>query len=534
MMQRRSFLASTAGLSAAGLAMTGLAAPALAQGEAGQVLRFVPQADLSILDPLNTTAYPTRNHGHLCWDTLYGIDDQFRPQPQLAEGHVVEDDGRRWTFTLRDGPTFHDGEKIRARDAVASIRRWMIRDTHGQTLALRVEEIRALDDRRFEIRLKRPFGPMLDALAKASSYPCFVYPERFATQDPARAFTEVVGSGPYRFVAEERVSGSQLVYRKYDRYSPAGGTPSMIAGPKLALIERLEWKVMPDPATAAAALQAGEIDWWEQVAPDLAPVIKRNRNVVVGRLDYGGLVASLRINHLQPPFDNPAVRRALLPAISQADFMTSIMGDNRDLWRDGMGVFPEDSPLANDAGLEAITARRDLEAAKRALREAGYKGEKVVVLHPTDVINNNNMTAVVTDLLQRVGFNAESATSDWGTVLQRRGNKGPVDQGGWSALVVLFGGMDVANPGGHPLLRANGENAWFGWPSSPKLEALRDDWFDAPDLPAQQRIARDIQTQFFQDLPFYPMGQYLIDSAWRRDLTGHRRGMALPINVRKG
>jgi peptide/nickel transport system substrate-binding protein len=198
-MKRRTILAAAAAAP--------LARPALAQNEAARTLRLMPQADLSILDPLNTTAYITRNHGHMVWDTLYGVDEQMRPHPQMAAGHTVEDDGRRWTFTLREGLLFHDGERVRAQDAVVSIRRWMQRDAHGQTLATRLEEIRALDDRRFELRLRQPFALMLDALGKPSSYPCFVYPERLATQDPNRAFTEAVGSGPYRFVANERVAG---------------------------------------------------------------------------------------------------------------------------------------------------------------------------------------------------------------------------------------------------------------------------------------------------------------------------------------
>jgi peptide/nickel transport system substrate-binding protein len=532
-MRRRSLLvAGAAGLAAA---PAGPARPALAQGEAAHVLRFIPQADVSILDPLNTTAYPTRNHGHMCWDTLYGQDEQGRAQPQLAAGHVVEDDGRRWVFTLRDGPVFHDGEKVRARDAVASVRRWMLRDTHGQTLAQRLADIRALDDLRFEVRLNRPFGPMLDALAKPSSYPCFIYPERFGQADPGRAFTEVVGSGPYRFVAEERVSGSRLVYRRFENYSPSPGAPSgPSAGAKLARMERVEWRIITDPATAGAALQAGEVDWYEQVAPDLRTLLQRSRNVVLDRIDAGGYCAMLRPNHLHPPFDDPAVRRAVLPALSQADFMSSIMGTDRSLWRDGIGCFPSASPLAADAGIEAVASPRDLDAARRALAATGKAGAKVVMLHPTDVPNNNSLTAVATDLFQKIGFQVESATSDWGTVLQRRARKEPPGQGGWNALVVLFGGTDLDNPGGHPLLRANGEGAWFGWPTSPRLEELRDAWFDAPDLPAQKAIGRDIQTQFFQDVPFWPLGQYMIDSAYRRGMTDIRRGMTLPINVRKG
>ncbi|MBR0684053.1 ABC transporter substrate-binding protein [Roseomonas eburnea] len=525
-MQRRSILAGSAGLL--------LARPGLAQGNAAHALRFIPQADVTTVDPMSTTSYGVRNHGHMCWDTLYGLDADFVPRPQLCEGHAQEDGGLRWVFTLREGIRFHDGEPIRAADAVASIRRWALRDSLGQSLTERLAGMRALDDRRFEIRLRTPFGPMLDALAKPSSYPCFVYPQRFAEVDPARPFTEVVGSGPYRFVAEERLSGARAVYRRFEGYRPAPAAPSLLGGAKLAHFERVEFHIMPDAGTAAAAIQAGEIDWWEQVAPDLRPVMRRHRDIVLERVDFGGLMAMLRFNHLHPPFDNPAVRRALLHSVTQADFMTAIMGNDRSLWRDGVGVFPTSSPLANDEGLSALTGPRSTDAARAALREAGYAGQKVTVLHPTDVVNNNTLTTVLTDALKRSGLDAESATSDWGTVLQRRANREPPDRGGWNALVVLFGGIDLANPGQHPLLRANGAQAWFGWPTSPALEALREEWFAAGPLPAQQAIARRIQAQFWRDLPFIPLGQYFIDSAWRRDIGGVQKGMALPINVRRG
>ena len=528
MVSRRSFLSAAAGTAAAPL----LPAPALAQPAAARTLRFIPQADVTVLDPLSTTSYAVRNHGHLCWDTLYGLDTAFRPQPQLAEGHVVEDDGKRWTFTLRDGPTFHDGEKIRAADAVASIKRWMTRDTHGQTLAARLDEIAAVDDRRFTLRLKRPFGAMLDALGKSSSYPCFIYPERFANTPATTALKEVVGSGPYRFVPEEWRSGDQVIYRRYDRYSPTPvGTPGVTAGPKLAAFERLEWKIIMDPATAGAALQAGEVDWWERLAPDLRGLLSRRRDVVVDRVETNGTVVMLRPNHLHAPFDDPAVRRAILPALSQAEFMTTIMGDDRNRWQDGIGCFASGSSMANDEGIAAVTGPRSLDAARAALRAAGKNGARAVVLNPADQINNNALTTVATDLLRKIGLNAEDAISDWGTMLQRRGKKEPLEQGGWSAVVVLFGGEDLANPGGHPLLRANGGDAWFGWPTSPKLEELRDAWFEAPELDAQKRICRQIQAQFFQDVPFWPLGQYYVDSAYRTGLKVARRGMSLPLNV---
>ncbi len=519
----------------AGAWAAALARPALAQGAKATTLRFIPQADVTVLDPLGTTAYPTRNHGYMCWDTLYGIDSDFRPQPQLAAGHLVEDDGKRWTFTLRDGPTFHDGEKVRAADAVASIKRWMPKDTHGQTLLARLDEIRALDDRKFEIRLKRPFGLMLDALGKASSYPCFVYPERFAIIDPARPFTEVVGSGPYRFAPGERVSGAQIVYQRFDQYMPTPvGQPDMVAGPKLAHFERVEWKVIPDPATSAAAMQAGEMDWWEVVDPDLNALVARARTVVLDRIDAGGTYASLRFNQLHKPFDDPAVRRALLAIVDQADFMQSVAGDKRNMWKDGIGIFPAASPLASDAGIGALTAPRDPAAAKAAIAAAGQGGVKVVALHATDVSNQKALMSIGVDTLQRAGFEVQDATSDWGTLLQRRANRKPPAEGGWNALIVLLSGTELMTPAGHLLLRGNGQDAWFGWPTAPKLEELRNAWFDAPDLETQKKLAADIQTQAFQDVPYIPLGQYFTDSAYQKGLVDIRRGIPLPLNVRRG
>ncbi len=527
MIRRRIFLASP-------LLFMPVARPAIAQGDAGRVLRFVPQADVSVVDPLNTTSYAVRNHGHLVWDTLYGIDEHATPHPQLAESHVVEDDGRRWVFTLRSGPTFHDGEPVRAADAVASIRRWMARDTHGQTLAGRLAEIRALDDRRFEIRLRQPFGAMLAALGKSSSYPCFIMPERLANTPPLQAMTEAIGSGPYRFLAAERRAGDRAIYQRYDRYVPAPSGPvAVTAGPKIAHFERLEWRILPDPATTAAALQTGEVDWWERVAPDLRTVLQRRREVVVDRIEGGGTIGMLRPNHLHPPFDDPAARRALWPALDQRQFMQAIMGEDTSRYRTGIGAFTPGSPLASDAGMENITGPGSLDRARQLLAATGKVGAKVVTLNPADQINNSTLTLVAIDMMRKVGLDAEAATSDWSTMLARRARKDPPAQGGWNAVYVAFGGEDLMNPGGHPLLRGNAGDAWFGWPNSPGLEALRNDWFEAPDDAAQRRVGAEIGRVFFEEVPYWPLGQYFVESAYRRGLRVERRGLSLALNVRR-
>ena len=501
-----------------------LASPALSQPAGARTLRFVPQADVTALDPLSTTSYAVRNHGHLCWDTLYGLDAGFRPQPQLAEGHVVGRDGLEWVFTLRAGPRFHDGEPVLARDAVASIRRWMVRDTHGQTLAARMAGIRVLDDRRFAIDLVRPFGAMLDALGKSSSYPCFIMPERFAGTPATVPLKEVVGSGPYRFLADEWRPGFQAVYGRFESYVPSPvGVPSVTAGPKLAWFERVEWRVISDPATAAAALQAGEVDWWERLNPDLRPLMLGAPGVVVDRVETNGTIAMLRPNHLTEPFNDPALRRAVLAAVRQEDFMGAINSDPAR-WRRVAGPFTPGSPLA--------AVRDEPGGVAAAIRAVGKAGGRTIVLNPGDQPTNSALTLVAEDLFSKLGLKVEDATSDFGTMLARRAKKEPLDRGGWSALIVLFGGEDLNNPGGHPLLRANGGDAWFGWPTDPVLEGLRDQWFDAPDDVARAAIGVGINAQFGQSVPYWPLGQYFVDTAYRKGLVDIRRGMSLPLNVR--
>jgi peptide/nickel transport system substrate-binding protein len=306
-MHRRNLLA---GAALAGAALR-LPAPALAQPAGSRIMRFIPQADVAVSDPIVTTAYVTRHHGFLIYDTLYGVDADFTPQPQMAEGHRVEDGGRRVTITLRQGLAFHDGEPVRARDCVASIKRWAQRDALGQALMAATEELVADDDRNLTFRLKKPFALLFDALAKPSTPVPFMMPERIASQDANTPIKENIGSGPFRFKTDERVPGSLLVYERNPAYRPReGGTPAWTSGPKQVHFDRVEWRVVPDASTAAAALGNNEADWWEQPTADLLPLLKRNRNVKVETYDPTGLLGLCRFNlHLatrrlrQPPRD---------------------------------------------------------------------------------------------------------------------------------------------------------------------------------------------------------------------------------------
>lgn len=524
-MRRRSLLA-------AGAAAPLLARPAF--GQRSQVLRFVPQADLSALDPIWTTANGTRNMGYMVFDQLYGADGEFHPQPQMAEGHVEEEDGRRVTITLRPGLRFHDGEPVRARDAVASIRRWMRRHAIGQKLAASLEEVSALDDRRLVFRLKRRFPLLLEALGNPVAPPCFIMPERLAVTDAFTQLREVVGSGPYRFLPGEWVAGAGAAFERFPGYSPTPVRASgLTAGPKLAHFDRIEWKTIPDAATAAAAMQAGEIDWYEQPPPEIQQLLARNRAIAIEAMDPRPMMALMRFNFLQPPFDNPAIRRALLPAINQEDFMVAAVGTDRSLYETDVGFFTPGGPMASDVALEPLRGPRSLDRARALLREAGYSGQQIRLLGPTDILVPAALTQVALDLFRRLEVNLDAVLTDWGTVVQRRASKEPLARGGWSVSMYAFSSMDFLTPATNPTLRANGANAWFGWPDIPRIEELRDAWFEAPDLAARQSIAREIQVVAMRELPFIPVGAYRSQTAVRRDLADRVRGMAIFWGIRR-
>jgi peptide/nickel transport system substrate-binding protein len=524
-MQRRSLLK---------LAATALAMPHIARADGPSVLRFIPQSDVTALDPVWTSVYVTRNHGYLVFDTLYGQDDQLRPQPQMVAGATTEQDGRLWRLRLRDGLMFHDGTPVLARDCVASIRRWARRDAFGQTLMSFTDELSAPDDQVIQFRLKSPFPFLPEALGKIGINMLPIMPERLAATDPFKQVTEMVGSGPFRYLADERVTGARVVYQRFDKYRPReDGIASCTAGPKIAHFNRVEWNVIPDVATAAAAMQRGEADWWEQPSFDLMPLMRRTADLRASVVDVTGNIGLLRMNQLYPPFDNPAIRRALLSALNQADFMEAIAGDARDSWRADVGFFAPGTAMASDTGMSAITGPRDVARARREIAQAGYAGEPIVMLTPGDYPRIAALANVAAAMMESCGLKVDQQQMDWGTVIQRRGNKSPPDKGGWNVFFTTFTGVDMSSPASNLALRGNGAGAWFGWPTAPKLEALRDSWLAAPDVAAQRRIASEIQAQAFIDVPFLPLGEFIQPTVQRRELVDTLKGFSMFWNVRR-
>lgn len=528
-MERRWFMGGSAAAALGG----GLGRPAIVRAASATTLRFVPYADLALLDPL-VSAFVTRNHVMMVFDTLFALDAEGNAQHQMLAGHTVDADQKTWTLTLRDGLLFHDGSPVLGRDVVASLRRWGAADAFGQAVMAATDDLSAPSDKQVVFRLDHPFPLLPQALAKPTNLMAVIMPERLAKSPPGTRITEMVGSGPFRFLADERVSGARNAYAKFEKYQPRNGITSFCAGPRVVNFDRVEWLTTPDPATQAAALRSNEVDWVEQPVMDLVPSLRADRNLRVEVMETTGLIGVLRFNHLHPPFNNPAIRRAALRAVNQKEFMTAVAGEaGPDVINDHVGFFAPSSRYASNAGMENFSAEPDLAALKKDVLAAGYKGEKVVFLGAADVPRITAICEVGADVLSKIGLNVDYVSLDWGTVVQRIFSRAPIAEGGWSIFGSMWGGLDWDNPAGDAALRGNGKEAWFGWPSNPKSEAIRDEWLRATDLATQKALAADMQRQAFIDAPCMPLGLYYQPVACRNNLEGMIKGLILFTGVKR-
>jgi peptide/nickel transport system substrate-binding protein len=526
-MRRRDVMVAAAG----SLAALALPRPSIAQPAKVATLRFVPQANLTLLDPMFTTAIVTANHGYYVFDTLYSNPADGQPRPQMAEGHEISPDGRIWRIRLREGLLFHDGTPVRATDCIASIARWSKRDAFGQLLAAVTDSMKPADDRTIEIRLTRPFPLLATALGKPDSSVAFIMPERLAKTDANTQVTEMVGSGPYKFIASEFNSGSHVAYEKFAGYVPRSEPADWGTGGKVAYYPRIEWSIIPDSATAAGALQNGEIDWWEQPLTDLLPSLTRDRAITLQIANPQGNESLMRLNQLQPPFDDVAIRRAVLLGINQDDYMRATFGDDTSLWRTCYSEFPCGTLYETDDPEHLM--KGDLAAATAALKATSYAGQRVAVLSPTDFPAIRPLCQVTADLLKKMGMNVDLQEMDWGTVVQRRASMEPVEKGGWSVFHTFGSSGGFATPATSPLVRGQGKQGWFGWWSSPAVEQLTQEWLAAPDVATQKKVASQIANLAMREVATIPLGLSFGKTAFRKSITGVLQGVApYPWNVR--
>lgn len=497
---------------------------AIAQPASARTLVFVPQANLTLLDPIFTTAQPTVHHGWAIYDLLFAVTSKLEVKPQMAEGYTLSDDGRTYMIKLRDGLKFHNGEPVRAQDCAPSLVRWARRETIGQTIWQYVDDCSAADDRTIKITLKQPIAIFLEAIARGGASVAFMMPEHVAKTDPFKQITEYTGSGPYRFLPDEYNSGAHVGYARFDGYVPRQEKAEWMSGGKVAHFDRIEWRVIPDSATAAAALQRGEVDWYEQVQPDLVPLLKKNPAIEIGFHNPTGYNGVLRFNHLHPPFNNVAVRRAVMMAVNQDDYMASVTAGDASAYTVCKSVFPCGSRNGVEVGGEAMQA--NIAKAREMLAASGYKGEKAVLISPTDLTTVGPFGDVTNDLLKRIGMNVEFVATDWGSVVQRRSSKEPVEKGGWSVMHTWRPSTIAYTPMEHSQIRGLGATAWFGWYKDEEMEALTRRFVESTDPKEQDALVLAIQKRAFDQVPYVPIGTFQIRKAYRRNLVGMVEGTA--------
>jgi peptide/nickel transport system substrate-binding protein len=511
---RRQFVAGAAVATAAAT----VAAPAVHAQKRGGTMRFVAQADLKILDPVWTTAYITRNHSYLVYDTLFGTDEKLQVKPQMVDKHSVSKDGMKYTFTLRDGLKWHDGQPVVAEDCVASLNRWGKKDRFGRLLMAHTAKIATVDRKTFTLELGERFGPVLEALGKPSSNTPFMMPARIAATSPDEQIKEIVGSGPFKFVRDEWQPGNQVVYVRNADYAPRGEAPSGSTGAKRVHLDKVIWRYIPDHATAAAALAAGEVDWWEIPPLDFIPKIEQNATLATFLPDPLGTQGWLRPNHLHPPFNNKKARQALVYAMNQQTYLQAAIGVAK-YYRPCHSVFACNGPYSSKAGAEAL-GTANLERARQLVKESGYDGKPVTVVHVTDIALLNGASLVTRELLQSIGFNVELKAMDWSTNLATRARKDPPDKGGWNVLHTWWMAADVMHPAVHFGVSGAGPGAWFGWPDVPQLEKLITEWVRTAEQARRKQIAEEIQKVALDEAVYIPWGEWFLPTAHRKSVQG--------------
>jgi peptide/nickel transport system substrate-binding protein len=517
-------LASNITLAALALAAV-LSASSLADAK---TITAVMHSDLRVIDPGITTAYITRDHGYMVYDTLLAEDANFKIQPQMAEWKV-SDDKLTYTFTLRDGLKWHDGAPVTAEDCVASLKRWGKNDGMGQKLMDFTASLEATDAKTITLKLKEPYGLVLESIGKPSSLVPFMMPKRLAETPPGQQIKEQIGSGPFKFVQAEFQPGVKAVYEKNKDYVPRKEPPSWTSGGKVVKVDRVEWITMADAQTAVNALQSGDIDFMENPAWDILPVLAANNELKVETLNKLGFQTLGRMNFLYPPFDNVKVRRAAFMAMNQKDVLDALVG-NPEYYKVCGAVFVCDTPLASDVGSESLVKGNGMAEAKKLLAESGYDGTPVVLMAPGDVVTLRAQPIVTAQLLRDAGFKVDVQATDWQTVVTRRASQKPPKEGGWNIFFTNWVGADVVNPVANMSVGGRGKNGgWFGWAEDAKVEALRDAFARSSSPEQQKKIAEEIQKENYDQVIYIPLGQYLIPSAWRKSLTGVLDGPATPI-----
>lgn len=481
-----------------------------------RTLRVVPSSDLTVLDPMFSTAWISLISGEMIWESLFTWDSKLQPQPMMVDTWTAAPDGLTWRFVLRPGLRFHTGEPVTPADVIASTRRWIALDSVGAKVGAVLAGLDADGERTVVFRLKAPYPGLLHALAAAPArFPAVMRAKDILDTNGNLILSQVsnaVGSGPFRWKPDEQVAGSLAVWERNPGYVPRAEPPDGLAGARIAKVDRIEWHIISDPATAAAALTNGEVDMLERPVLDQVELLARQPGVSVVKLTDIQSQNMLRANATIPPFDNPRMRLALAYVIDQSDEMAAGWGDSSH-WRTCNAYFICGTRLGTEAGSEGF--HQDFARARQIAAEAGYRGEPLVFVATSEVATLGQMSQVAYDALKRAGFNVEMRWADWGTVgaLLRK-------KDGWNLFLTGAPGAMMADPLTNIAtdMSCDGKN-FVGWECDREAEALRTAVMNSSD--AGQPAALDAYVRYLAQVqPYRLLGQYDQLTAVRANVKG--------------
>lgn len=484
------------------------------------VLRVVPHSNLAILDPIWTTAYMSRNHGYMIYDTLFGTDENAKIKPQMVESWTESPDHRMWSFKLRKGLEFHDGKPVTGEDVISSLQRWGKRDAMGQALMTFVQRMDSPTPDTFRIFLGEACGFVLEALGKPSSSVPFIMPKRVADTDAFKQIDDYTGSGPFIFKKDEFKPGDRAVYVKNTKYVPRKEAPSGTAGGKHVYVDRVEWNLaLRDTQAQVNALKNGEIDVIEALGFDHYEAVKADATLQMPKYATLGLQYMARFNHLHKPFDNVKVRRAAIAAFAQEPFLRASVGV-KELYKTCPSMFICGTPYGSTAGSE-IQSKSNMRIAQQLLKESGYDGTPIVIMKPTDLASIQKLPDVAAQLLRQAGFKVDLQAMDWQTLVGRRAKKDAPDKGGWHMFLTAWNVFDVWSPIANPTMDTRGEKStWFGWASDDKLVELRNQFMRSIDEAEKKKLADQIHARAFEIGTHAPVGEYMQPMAARKNISG--------------
>ena len=512
-----------AAMAAGAAAAASLGAPGLLRAQtrpaAARTIRAVFHGDIPTYDPIWTTANMAAYHGGMVYDTLFGVDDTYQPQPQMVGKYGLSDDKKTWSFELRDGLKWHDGTAVTSADVVPSLRRWAVRDGAGQHMMERVASIDPKGETGFEIKLKEPYGLVIDALAKTATPICFMMRKKEAETDPMQKIGSIVGSGPFILNEAETRVGTEYVYDRNPNYHPRTEAASGLAGGKVVKVDRVVYVNIADAQTAVNAVIAGEIDFFEMPPIDIMPQLDGDPNLSSLVLSRLGLVGNIRLNFLHPPFNHVKARQAMLHIVNQESHLKASFADKK-YYRPCASMFTCGTPMENDANTDWFKKGPDYDKAKTLFAEAGYKGEPVLLMQATNIQFMANAATLLAEELRKAGVNVQLLPLDWSGVVQRRAVKAAPDKGGWNIFITASGGASSASPIALAAHAANGEKGWFGWPKDDLHEELRTKWAAAATLDERKAVSRAMQDNAWNFVPQVFFGQWTQPSVFRKNIKG--------------